>query len=122
MQPIRDNVWVDASDAPHQERRKLVRAHAARASAAARRATMIKKKGWQAKQPGIDVFALAPATASGITIQPSLRSSPPRPPYCGAGGDDEFPTLVDVVATILNRYPILRGETSLAHGHYRNML
>jgi hypothetical protein len=116
--------WIDASNPADEESRKIVRAHAARVSAAARRATMLKKASGKAKQPGTNVFAIVPAerAVKGQRGRQVVKRSAPGQQAAGVDGHDQFPSLVHVISTILDRCPILRGETSLAHGSFRNML
>ncbi|KAK5115048.1 hypothetical protein LTR62_001745 [Meristemomyces frigidus] len=83
------STWIDFNAVTTDRSRKDVRAQAARASAAARRATLAKKAAKQAGQPGSLVFALTsgPVKAGPIKVSnpqrlsaPSTKISPPKDP------------------------------------------
>ncbi|KAK4889406.1 hypothetical protein LTR49_028792 [Elasticomyces elasticus] len=129
------STWIDFNALASGESCKDVRAQAARASAAARRATLAKKQARRGPHPGSLVFALpsTPATtkkaaanskailnevARKLRDQDALRK-------VSAAEQSYFHDLVGIVTQVLERRPLTLkqpGETSLAHSSIRSML
>ncbi|KAK0264229.1 hypothetical protein LTS09_001707 [Friedmanniomyces endolithicus] len=124
--------WIDFNTLGTQGSRKDVRAQAARASAAARKATLAKKQARKGPQPGSFIFALLKSQATEPTaVANFVRKSPDKPQDQEALGNvtaaDRSYTqkLLSIVTQNLQRRRLSidsSGETSLAHTSIRLML
>ncbi|TKA78006.1 hypothetical protein B0A55_03844 [Friedmanniomyces simplex] len=121
--------WIDFNTLSSEESRKDVRAQAARASAAARRATLAKKQARKGPQPGSLIFALPTTTTptKPAVVAHAVRKLQDKKALSNLSAADQsyFHKLVDIVTQTLQRRPLSidsSGETSLAHSSIRSML
>ncbi|KAK3068795.1 hypothetical protein LTR53_013355, partial [Teratosphaeriaceae sp. CCFEE 6253] len=127
------STWIDFNSLASGESRKAVRAQAARASAAARRATLAKKQARQGPHLGSLIFALPTtavtrkAVASKALLDDVVHRVQDQSALRNASAADRvyFHHLVDIVTEFLENRPLSltqSGETSLAHNSIRSTL
>lgn len=128
--------WIDHNALVDDQSRKSIRAQAARASAAARRATIAKKQAKKLQQPGSGVLTFAKATAvAGEQPRPAdfardinkavAAASSKASPDNIKSDQAFFQRLIAVVTPLLERRPLSLeqpGEVSLAHTSIRMMM
>ncbi|KAK4569542.1 hypothetical protein LTR86_003305 [Recurvomyces mirabilis] len=146
-----ESTWIDFNAVSSDRSRKDVRSQAARASAAARRATLAKKAARQGQQPGSLVFSLPmpsppqrkspPVPAPPVKTTIITTPTPQRPANAVAALEQAvvrhaaqaqsspdqvyFQQMVDIVTRFLDDRPTSlcqKGEISLAHSSIRSML
>ncbi|KAK1821751.1 hypothetical protein LTR12_003800 [Friedmanniomyces endolithicus] len=124
--------WIDFNTLGSQGSRKDVRAQAARASAAARKATLAKKQARKGPQPGSFIFALPKSKATEPTAVANFVRKPQDKPQdqealgnVTAADRSYTQELLSVVTQNLQRRRLSidsSGETFLAHTSIRSML
>ncbi|KAK0868583.1 hypothetical protein LTR87_014069 [Friedmanniomyces endolithicus] len=124
--------WIDFNTLGSQGSRKDVRAQAARASAAARKATLAKKQARKGPQPGSFIFALPKSKPTEPTAVATFVRKPQDKPQdqealgnVTAADRSYTQKLLSIVTQNLQRRRLSidsSGETSLAHTLIRSML
>ncbi|TKA78003.1 hypothetical protein B0A55_03840 [Friedmanniomyces simplex] len=109
--------WIDFNTLSSEESRKDVRAQAARASAAARRATLAKKQARKGPQPGSLIFALPTTTTptKPAVVAHAIRKLQDKKALSNISAADQsyFHKLVDIVTQTLQRRPLSIDSTTL---------
>jgi hypothetical protein len=121
------STWIDFNSSSSGVSRKDVRAQAARASAAARRATLAKKQARRGTQPGSLIFALpAPPVVNKRALFEAVKHVGSKDDRKATSAErDYFEQMIPIVTQLLDRKPLTTeqlGETSLAHSSIRSML